>query len=98
MSPGERRLAAATAEADAARARVADTVVEIQRRLSPRKLLGEAAEEVREHAGAFAQGGLNFARERPAAVSGVVGAALLFLFRGPLGRLLRKSPDVDDET
>lgn len=88
MKGSDEELARARTAALVARARLAQTMGEIQHRLSPRVLMREAWDEVREQGSDLADEALTVARERPAAVVAVVGAVVVLLVRQPLWRFV----------
>ncbi|MFL6856989.1 MAG: DUF3618 domain-containing protein [Allosphingosinicella sp.] len=97
MSASE--LIAARAEAEAARARLTATVGELQRRLSPSTLAGNAWDGVKERTGEAAEGAVEAVKARPVAVSGALAAFALFLARKPIrsavSRLFADEPPED---
>jgi hypothetical protein len=82
------RLAAAEANAAAARERLSRTLTDIQSRLEPRRLARDAANEARV-AGAA---GIDAARNNPQAVVGAVAVTGLLLTRHRILRLFRRKP------
>lgn len=88
MSALEDNLERRRSEAEAARARLNGTLLNLQQRLKPAALLDEAVGELREKASELAQEGVEFARARPLAVAGVGAAAAAYAFRAPLWRAL----------
>lgn len=97
MSAAE--LVAAKAQAEAARARLMDTVGELQHRLSPATIAGNAWDGVKEKTTDVAEGAVEAVKARPVAVSAGLAAFTLFLARSPirstLSRLFSQSPDED---
>jgi ElaB/YqjD/DUF883 family membrane-anchored ribosome-binding protein len=79
-------IEAAKREAEAARRRLDSTLVALQRRLQPKSLATEAWDGVKEKSGDLAEGALDAVKQRPAAVSLAIGAAVLFFARRPLTR------------
>jgi hypothetical protein len=69
-----------------ARARVQTTAGALKQRLNPKALAADAAQTVRSKTGAVG----DKASKRPAATAAVAGAAALFLFRKPVGKVLRR--------
>jgi len=88
MSGRERDILQARERAMAARARLADTMSEVQDRLHPRALLNEAWQEVRERGQEFAEEAVNIARTKPMAVSAIVAAAIALFAREPICQAL----------
>jgi ElaB/YqjD/DUF883 family membrane-anchored ribosome-binding protein len=92
-------LVAAKAQAEAARARLMDTVGELQHRLSPATIAGNAWDGVKEKTTDVAEGAVEAVKARPVAVSAGLAAFTLFLARSPirstLSRLFSQSPDED---
>lgn len=102
-SPSARRIAAAKAETEGARARFLSTAVALQRRLKPGTLASQAWTGVKEKGGEIADDAVEAVKHRPAIASGVAAAFLLYLAREPIlsaaSRLMngkerkRKQPD-----
>ena len=92
---------AAKREAGAARRRLDSTLVALQQRLHPKSLANEAWDGVKEKSSDLAEGALGAVKQRPAAVSLAIGAAVLFLARDPLrravGRAFSKREDEEEE-
>lgn len=80
MSDPAQTLLAAQAEALAARQRVSATVGDLQRRLDPQAVVQNAK-----------QAGIDTVTRHPGAVAGAVATVGLFLARGRIARLFRKS-------
>ncbi len=81
------KLDEAEADAAAARARLADTLDEIQTRLAPSQLFGDAIDGIRTRSADLAETAGEIVRDRPATVAaGAAGVALLFA-RKPIARL-----------
>lgn len=82
-----------------ARARLDSTVGALQHRMKPANLAGEAWDGVKDKSADLAEGALEAAKKRPAAVAIAIGALGLFLARDPIkrgiGRLV--SGEVEDE-
>jgi len=89
----EPSLAIAEQRSEAARKRLATTLVEIQGRLNPRALAREAAQELRETGEELAREGLEAVKRHPLTVAGMVGAVGLFLARKPIRALIARLPD-----
>ena len=94
---GTRELTRAKQEAELSRRQLLTTVGELQRRLKPTTLAGNAWEGVTDKAGAFADDAVQAVKTRPVAVSAALGAFTLFLARSPIrsamSRLFSKKPD-----
>jgi ElaB/YqjD/DUF883 family membrane-anchored ribosome-binding protein len=92
-------LIAARAQADAARARLMGTVGELQHRLSPGTIAGNAWDGVKEKTTDVAETAVEAVKARPVAVSAALGAFALFLARSPIksgiSRLFAHAPDED---
>ena len=73
-------------EAVLARRRLDGTLVEVQQRMKPANLAGEAWDGVKDKSADLAEGALDAARKRPAAVAVAIGALGLFLAREPIRR------------
>lgn len=71
-------------EAEAARRRVTATLGEVQYRLKPGTIAGNAWEGVRDKGTNLAEDAMEVVKARPVAVSAVLGAFTLFLARAPL--------------
>jgi len=84
-------IEAAKREAEAARRRLDSTLVALQQRLHPKSLATEAWDGVKEKSSDLAEGALDAVKQRPAAVSLAIGAALLFFARRPLGRAVGRA-------
>jgi len=69
-----------------AKARFERTLAEVQQRLSPGNLAGEAWDGVKDKGADMAEGALQAVKSRPKAVSLALGAFALFLARAPLKR------------
>lgn len=74
-------LANAEARSKAARAQLTATLVEIQTRLSPRSLLREAVDEVRETSVELLRQGLTKAREHPGPLIGIAATIAAYVAR-----------------
>jgi len=97
MNPVE--IEQAKREAVRARTRFERTLAAVQQRLQPGNLAEEAWDGVKDKSADLADGALQAVKNRPKAVSVVVGAFALFLARGPLKRAASRliSGDGDDE-
>ena len=82
MSAAE--IVRARKEADLARQRLTATVGELQHRLSPGTLAGNAWEGVKDKSGELADDAVEAVRARPVAAGAALGAVLLFLARSPI--------------
>ena len=88
MSMSDDELRRARARSAAARETLTRTIVEIQHRLSPRVLMEEAGQELREKAVDLFDQGIAQARARPGVVAAIGAALLAYLLRGPIFRAL----------
>ena len=92
-------LVAARAQAEAARARLMETVAELQQRLKPATIAGQAWEGVKEKTGDMAGDAVEAVKARPIIVSTALAAFTLFLARSPIksavSRLFSDDPDED---
>ena len=77
-------IAVARIEAERRRARVMATAHELQERLSPRTLAGNAWQGAKEKGADLAEDAVDAVRSRPLATGGVVAAITMFLAREPL--------------
>ena len=84
-------------EAVRARARLERTLAEVQQRLSPGNLAGEAWDGVKDKSADLAEGALQAVKSRPKAVSLAVGALAVFLARQPLKRAVSRLISGDGE-
>ncbi|MEA3049230.1 MAG: hypothetical protein QOG84_1066 [Sphingomonadales bacterium] len=91
-------LVAAKTQADAARARLMETVAELQQRLKPGTIAGNAWEGVKEKTGDMAGDAVEAVKARPVVVSTALGAFALFLARSPIKSAVSRlfSSDEDD--
>lgn len=83
-------LAKAEIERDAARARVTQTLGDLQDRLNPRTLARNAARELTEAGGVIADKGAHTLKRNPGAVAGATAVAGLFLARHRIAGLFRR--------
>lgn len=94
-------IESAKREAEAARRRLDSTLVALQQRLHPKSLATEAWDGVKEKSSDLAEDALGAVKQRPAAVSLALGAAVLFFARNPLrravGRAFSKAEDEADD-
>lgn len=80
-----------------ARERFERTLAQVQHRLSPANLAGEAWEGVKDRGADVADGALQAVKKRPAVVSLALGAFALFLARAPLKRAVRRMMSDDED-
>lgn len=81
-------LARATARSIVARQQLANTLVDLQARLAPNRLLRDGLDELRETAGEIASDALDQVRARPGQVAGVVAAIVMYLARDQIADLI----------
>jgi ElaB/YqjD/DUF883 family membrane-anchored ribosome-binding protein len=95
----EVRLSRARGEADAAKARLMNTVEEVKVRLAPGKLASDAVQSAKNKGIVAADGAVEAVKDRPGLVAGVTTAAALFLARRPLWSAVSRlwSSDEQDE-
>lgn len=95
------REARARGEADAAKARLMETVEELKFRLAPGKLTSDAVQAVKDKGIVMADDTVTAVKDRPMMAAGVATAAALFLARKPLFSAVcgwfRSSDDNDHE-
>ena len=84
-------------EAVNARRRFDGTLVEVQERMKPANLAGEAWDGVKDKSADLTDAALGAVRKRPVAVSMALGAFALFLAREPLKRTVTRLFADDDE-
>jgi len=84
-------------ESDRARARLEETLAEVQGRLRPGNLAGEAWDGVKDKGADLAEGALQAVKSRPKAVSLALGALAVFLARQPLKRAVSRLISGDGE-
>jgi hypothetical protein len=102
-SPELGRLRAAAAEVERSKRQFASTMGALQYRLKPGTLMSNAWEGVRDKSGEVADTTLEKVKERPAAVSGILAAIVIFIAREPLWRFItglfsRRGDEEDDGT
>jgi uncharacterized protein DUF3618 len=85
-----RALEQAKRDAVNARGRLDMTVADLQQRLRPGSLAGEAWDGVKGKSADLADGALQAVKKRPAAVSLALGAFALFLARKPIKRAVTR--------
>lgn len=83
-------LERAKREAVNARGRLEMTVADLQQRLRPGSLAGEAWDGVKGKSADLADGALQAVKKRPATVSLALGAFALFLARAPIKRAVTR--------
>lgn len=88
------RIAAARIEVARARAAMLETARELQTRLQPKTLAGEAWEKAKDKGADLAEGAVDAVAKRPLAVGGVVAAIAMYLAREPLKQATIKFYDV----
>ena len=84
-------------EAVIARRRFDGTLVEVQERMKPANLAGEAWDGVKDKSADLTDAALGAVRKRPVAVSMALGAFALFLAREPLKRTVTRLFADDEE-
>jgi hypothetical protein len=86
-------------QADAARQRLLATAAELQERLRPGTIAGNAWEGVKDRSGELADDAVEAVKARPIAAASVLAAFTLFLARSPIksavSRLFSKHADED---
>ncbi|MGF7146974.1 ElaB/YqjD/DUF883 family membrane-anchored ribosome-binding protein [Sphingomonas zeicaulis] len=101
MSRAISELREAEAKSKAARHQLTTTLITLQKRLTPKALMQEATEEIRERATALAHDTVETIKQRPAAAAGFVAGVGLLLFRDKAmraaGRLFRSETESDDD-
>jgi hypothetical protein len=97
MSAAE--IVRARQETELARRQLAATVAELQQRLKPTTIAGNAWEGVKEKSGEIAEDAVEAVKARPVAVSAALAVFTLFLARHPirsgLSRIFAAEPDED---
>lgn len=78
------REARARGEADAAKARLMDTMEELKVRLAPRKLASDAVQAAKDKSIVMADDTVTKVKDKPLMAAGVATATALFLARKPL--------------
>ena len=91
-------LVQARREAEAARARLAATVAELQQKLKPGNLASNAWEGVKDKSGELADDAVQAVKGRPVAVSAALAAFTLFLARAPIKSAVSRLISGDEET
>lgn len=92
-----KELEQAKRDAVNARGRLEMTVADLQQRLKPGSLAGEAWDGVKGKSADLADGALKAVKKRPAAVSLALGAFALFLARAPIKRAVTRLVSGDGE-
>jgi hypothetical protein len=87
------KVAAARIEVERSRAALIETSHELQARLQPKVLAGEAWEKAKMKGADLAEDAVDAVAKRPVAVGGVVAALAMFLAREPLKRATVKFYD-----
>lgn len=90
-------LALAKVRAEAARARLAATLVDLQARLNPKALAREAVGELKEAAQEIARDGLDSLKRHPVTLAGAAAAIGLFMARRPIRQFIEGDPDETPE-
>ena len=80
----EARIVAAEIEVERARARLIETVRELQTRFEPHKVVNEVWEKAKNKGADLAEEAVDAVKARPVAVGGVVAALAMFLAREPI--------------
>jgi hypothetical protein len=88
MSGTEKDIERARAEALHARARLAETMGEIQDRFHPRTLINDAWREVRERGHDLADDAVDLALAKPMATSAIIAAVVAIFAREPIWKAL----------
>ena len=92
--PAPLTVAAAEAQAAAAKQRLTATLGLLKARIAPKSLVHEATQGLITKTQDIAQDGIDTARKHPLPFAGALAALGLFLARKPLGRLVtRAKPD-----
>jgi hypothetical protein len=92
-------LVKARREAEQARRRLQETVHELQQRLKPGTIAGNAWEGVKEKSGEIAEDAVGAVKARPVVVSAGLAAFTLFLARAPIKAAVARlfSSDEDED-
>lgn len=100
MSIEDPELDGAEEKARIARAQLIETMGDIQRRLNPRALIGDAMREVREGADTVIDGAIDYARRRPAQVAALGVLIAIAAMPRPtlslLARIFRRGGETED--
>jgi hypothetical protein len=97
MSLSGDRLAHAEARSDAARETLLGTAQRLKARLSPKRLVVDAVQEVRGAGEALAQNSVDTAKQHPRTLIGALAGLALLLLRRKIAKQLRRRA-FDDET
>lgn len=101
MSTALEDLRAAEAQSKASRERLTGTLVLLQRRLTPKALMQEAADDLKEKAAEWAHETLDAIKARPATTAGFLAGVVLLLFRDDAWKALagffRRETEMDDD-
>ena len=84
MSTDAATIRTAKAQAERARKQLIATAAQLQQRLRPATLAGNAWEGVKDRSGALADDAMEAVKARPIAASAVLAAFTLFLARSPI--------------
>ena len=95
MNPAE--VERARREAVLARRRFDGTLIEVQERMKPANLAGEAWDGVKDKSADLTDAALGAVKKRPVAVSMALGAFALFLAREPIKRTVTRLFADDEE-
>lgn len=94
---GQVREARARGEADAAKARLTETMEELKTRLAPGKLASDAVQAAKDRSIVAADDTVTAVKDKPLMAAGIATAAALFIARKPLiaavGRWVGSSDD-----
>lgn len=88
------KISAARIEVEKTKAAMLDTARELQQRLQPKTLAGEAWEKAKNKGADLAEDAVDAVAKRPVAVGSVVAALAMFLARDPLKKATIKFYDV----
>lgn len=88
------KVAAARIEVARTRAALIETARDLQARLQPKTLAGEAWEKAKVKGADLAEDAVDAVKKRPVAVGGVIAALAMFLAREPLKKATVKFYDV----
>jgi len=101
MSKALDELLAAEAQSRAARAQLTGTLISVQKRLTPKALMKEATDELKEKAAEWAHDTLSILKARPATTAGFVAGIAILLFRDDVWKALmayfRRETETDDD-
>lgn len=91
-------LATARAEAERARARLLQSAHDLQARVAPARLAGDAIEGAKERGTAAVESVTDTVRRRPEIAAAVAAGLLGFLARRRIARLFRRKPKAEPTT